>query len=167
MCPKTGKLYPLEFTAARWGFPHFSIVQETHKEPCQWMLDLINGKDTLKASLLPTIGIIMCHPNFPYTKGRNQKAEGVKILGLTEENMKHIKFVEVRKVKGKYESAGEYLMVINGSGKTIHDAMVKAYDIAKYVKVPNPIVRDDVGEKMKDNLPIFQKFGIMEGLNYE
>ena len=161
-----GEIGFLEYTC-RAGWPHWHIVQEIHKgDPAQWMLDLIDGKDTLKVSTDVCVGLVVAHPDFPYTKYRNEKAEGVPLLGIKDKE--HMHFVAVRKgKKSEFETAGEYVMVVANTGKTVKEAMKKAYEIADYVGLPNKIIRDDVGEKLEKYLPKLHQLGIAKEMNFE
>lgn len=162
-----GELGFLEYTC-RAGWPHWHIAQELHDEPCEWMLDLIDGKDTLKPSMDACVGLVMAQPEFPYTKHQNKEAEGIPLLGINKENLPHLHFVAVRKgKKTEYETAGEYVMVVADTGKTVRKAAINAYTIADYIGLPNKIVRDDVGEKLEKQLPKLHKHGIAKEIIYE
>lgn len=165
---KKGKIGFLEYTA-RAGWPHWLLVQETHKgDPAQWMLDCIDGEDTLQVSTDVCMGVVVAQPNFPYTTHVNQDAQGIPILGVNEENIDHLHFCDVRKgKKTEYETSGEYVMVVANTGKTVSDAAKKTYEIAKYIGIPNKICRDDVGEKLEDDLPTLHEVGIATEMEYE
>lgn len=153
----------------RCGWPHHNITQELIKgDPAEWMLDLVNGKDTMEASTDACVGVVVCQPNFPFTKDRNQESEGIPILGLNDKNMKHIHLCEARKARdGQIVTAGEYVCVVSEKAKTVKEAAKKAYEIVDYVGLSSKIVRDDVGEKLEQMLPELHKFGIATDLNYD
>jgi len=165
---KEGKIGFLEYTA-RAGWPHWLLVQQTHKgDPAQWMLDCINGEDTLKVSTDVCIGLIVAQPNFPFTKNVNKDSEGIPLLGINEKNIDHIHFCQVRKgKKTEYETAGEYVMIVADTGKTVSEAAKNVYKHAKYIGLPNKIVRDDVGRKLEESLPMLHKNGIALEMKYE
>lgn len=165
---KDGTIGFLEYTC-RAGWCHWHGVQELHKgDPAQWMLDCVDGSDTLKVYTDPCVMLVMAQPNFPYTVARNQAAEGIPILGLTEANLKHMHFAEARKGKdGRIVTAGEYIGVVSEKAPTIKEASKKAYEIAKYIHVPGKIVRDDVSEKLSERLPELHKHGIATEVTYE
>lgn len=163
-----GEIGFLEYTA-RAGWPHWLLVQQTHKsDPAQWMLDCIDGKDTLKVSTDVCIGLVIAQPNFPYTKNTNKDAEGIPLLGINDKNIDNLHFCQVRKgKKTEYETSGEYVMIAADTGKTVSEAAKNVYKHAKYIGLPNKVVRDDVGEKLKENLPKLHKLGIAKSMNYE
>jgi phosphoribosylamine--glycine ligase len=164
---KKGDIGFLEWTV-RAGWPHWNLVQETHLgDPADWMLDCVDGTDTLKVSTDVCCGLVVTIPNFPFTTDRNKAAEGIPILGLNDKNLKHIHFCEVRKAQnGGFETAGEYVAVISGKGKTVVEATRPAYDIAEYIGLPNKQCRDDIGEKMEKQLPELHKHDIATDINY-
>ncbi len=164
---ENGQIGFLENTA-RGGWPHWLLVQQTHKgDPAQWMLDLIDGEDTLEVSTDVCIGLVVAQPDFPYTKNINKESEGIPILGVNEDNVNNMHFCQVRKgKKTEFETAGEYVMVVADTGKTVKEASKNVYDIAKYVGIPNKIVRDDVGEKLEENLPKLHRLGIAKEMEY-
>ena len=164
---KDGAIGFLEYTA-RAGWCHWHGVQELHKgDPAAWMLDCVDGKDSLKVYTDPCVMLVVAQPNFPYTKNRNQAAEGIPILGLTPDNLKHMHFAEVRRGQdGRIVTAGEYIGVVSEKAPTIKEAAKKAYEIAKYIHVPGKIVRDDVSEKLEERLPELWKHNIAKEVRY-
>lgn len=165
---KNGDMGFLELTC-RAGWPHWNLVQELHKgDPATWMLDLINGKDSLEVYGDACCGLVITIPNFPATVDRNIAAEGIPILGLNDDNLKHIHFCEARKAKNsKIETAGEYVCVISEKAKTVAKAAEKAYKIAQYIGLPNKQCRDDIGRKLEHSLPDLHKYGIATEMSYE
>jgi phosphoribosylamine--glycine ligase len=162
-----GSMGFLEYTV-RTGWPHWNLVQELHKgDPAQWMKDLLDGKDTMEVYEGVCCGLVVTIPNFPFSKGRNKDAEGIQVLGLNDKNTPHIHFCEARKGKKGIETAGEYVCVISEKAKTVKEAALKAYRIADYIGLPNRMVRDDIGRKLKDTLPMLHKYGIATEVNYE
>jgi len=53
----------------RPGWPLFQIQQALHKgDPAEWMLDLLDGKDTLKVSKDIACGVVVSIPDYPYSR---------------------------------------------------------------------------------------------------
>ena len=74
-----GTPWPLEFTM-RPGWPLFQIQQALHKgDPCEWMLDLLNGEDTLKVSKDVAVGVVISMPDYPYDHLTKDELSGIPI----------------------------------------------------------------------------------------
>ncbi len=165
-----GKAWPLEFTC-RLGWPAFYIMCAQHEEPVQWMLDALNGRDTLKYSEDVFIGLLMAQPKFPYKGGRRDEFTGIPVQGITDDNWSHLHLINVMAGKGvemvgekpvekdMFVTTGEYVLVATGSGETVKKARKRAYGVVDSVHVKNAIVRDDVGEEFEKSLPKLHDLG--------
>lgn len=174
---ESGTPWPLEFTC-RPGWPAFFIMTADHKEPCEWMVDLLHGKDTLETSGSHAVGVVIAQPNFPYTSAINREAQGVPIYGVNDKNWEHIHPAEMMMGKGvdmvgdspkekdMLVTAGEYVMVVTGLGDSVSKASKASYKVVDQISIPNMIVRDDVGEKMKECIPKLQEHGYASEWQY-
>lgn len=170
-----GKAWPLEFTS-RLGWPAFYIMCAQHDEPCQWMLDAMNGKDTLKVSEDAFVGLLMAQPKFPYKGGKREEYTGIPIQGITDGNWPRLHLINAMAGKGAeivggkpiekdmFCTTGEYVLVATGSGATVKKARKQAYETVDSVHVKNAIVRDDVGESLIEDLPALQERGYATGV---
>jgi len=178
-----GTPWPLEFTM-RPGWPLFQIQQAVHKgDPAEWMLDMICGKDTLKVSRDIACGVAIAIPDFPYGGLSKKDCSGYPLFNLTEEDVvKNIHLNEVQcgkapiMVDGEvklnqecYTTAGEYICVVSGTGKTVEDAYTSSYDlIKKKIEIPNSIFyRTDIGKRLDKQLPELHKMGFSLDMEYE
>jgi phosphoribosylamine--glycine ligase len=170
MIDKKGKAYPLEATA-RCGYPALFGQMASHRgDPAQWMVDLLNGRDTLKVSQDVCMAVVIGQPRFPYNCSTPDMVDGHPIQGL--ENvyddvhccgvmmgrgpvMKDDKVVEA----AQFQTAGEYVMVVTGLGKTIAAARKRVYGTIDQIRFPNMIYRNDGGEKVEKALPAMRKAG--------
>ena len=174
-----GRANPLEFTM-RPGWPLFNIQQSLHRgDPAQWMLDLIDGRDTLKVSSNIACGVVITLPDYPF-EGRSKKDNtGYPIWGLTEEDcVGDFHFGDVKLGKGPeqvgdtikdvpmFVTCGEYVCTVVGTGRTIQDSKDDAYKTIKdRIYIPNSIqYRDDIGEKVQKNLKELQSYGYAQGV---
>ena len=67
-----------------------------------------------------------------------------------------------------YVTAGDYVLVTSGVADTISEAACKSMEVVKQIEIPSAmIVRDDVGERLKDELPKLQKLGYCTDFKYE
>ena len=174
-----GSPRPLEWTV-RPGWPLFNIQSALHKgDPVEWMVDLLEGKDTLKVSDQHAVGVVGAIPDFPFTKSTGRDPNGYPIYGL-ENVMDDVHLCEVMigkapVLKGKeivYEdhivSAGDYILVATGTGNDVCTASKKAYEVMDEISIPNSlIVRDDIGERLEKELPKLQKYGYCTEFVYE
>jgi len=168
--------WPLEFTM-RPGWPLFMIQQALHKgDPAEWMLDLIDGKDTLKVSNKIACGVVVSMPPYPHNKGTpKQEAAGYPIFDLTMGDViKNVHLAEAMcgkapaMVKGEVKlneeqilTAGNYVCIVTGVGETVEEAREECYDtIKKKINIPNSIgYRIDIGCRLEKQLPILKKMG--------
>jgi phosphoribosylamine--glycine ligase len=179
MIDKKGTAWPMEFTM-RMGWPDFNIRQEVIKCcPVTWMKDLIEGRDTLEVSSKIALGVVMAHGDFPHEHDPTEKWADFPIYGITNENFGHLHFQQVKEAKGflwtnkklsrptMTLTAGTYVAVVTGSGRSVQAAMDAAYDVAWQLKWPSNIAfRTDIGRRLEDQLPELKKHGFAEGMNY-
>lgn len=174
-----GRPWPLEFTM-RLGWPDFCIRQAVIQgDPIEWMLDLVRGYDSLEVSTDIALGLVMAHGDFPKCKDPPAKWSGYPIAGIDAERLSQLHFQQVK--QGKYPialggkvrqvagpvTAGTYVMVVSGAGKTVTKASEKAYGAAWEVKWPgNRMFRTDIGKRLEKELDVLQGFGFAEGMKY-
>lgn len=174
----SGKAWPLEFTA-RCGYPAWWIQTASHKgDPAKWMRDLLDGKDSLRVSYDAAIGVVVGIPRYPYNASPPELVEGHPIQGY-EEVRADIHLASAFLGKGPVmengvitdapivQTAGEYVMVATGLGKTVERARKKVYGTLDKVRVADMIYRDDIGEKLAPVLGSLHRFGFAETLDYE
>ena len=176
---KTGTPLPLEFTM-RLGWPDFNIRQELIRcDPVEWMLDLLEGRDTLKISTDIAVGLTMVHGDFPREDNPAKDFAGFPIRGITEKNIEHIHFQQIMMgetsiIEGKKiiphmceMTSGTYPLVVTGAGKTVEAARERAYKTAWEINWPsNVMFRTDIGKRLEEQLPELQKYGFAMGMKY-
>ena len=175
-----GTPWPLEFTM-RPGWPLFQIQQALHKgDPCEWMCDLMNGKDTLKVSDDIACGVVLSIPDYPYTKMQPEDYQGFPIYGVERDDLKNIHLSEAKwgnapaMVDGSvgrrdlFVTSGNYVLTASGTGSTVDAAREKAYGLLKKIEVPNsPMWRTDIGKKLEKQLPQLRSMGFAGGMKYK
>jgi phosphoribosylamine--glycine ligase len=165
-----GNAHFLEFTA-RCGYPAWWIQAASHRgDPVRWMKDLLDGKDSLKVSYDVAIGVVMAQPDFPYDKAKPEMIEGIPIRGA-DKVMADLHLVVAMLGKGPvmengrvvdrptYETAGTYVCVATGLGKTVDRAREKVYGVVDQVHFPNRMFRSDIGLKVQKALPKLHSYG--------
>jgi phosphoribosylamine--glycine ligase len=179
---KSGSVWPLEFTM-RPGWPLFQIQQALHKgDPAEWMLDLIDGRDTLKVSKDIACGVVVSIPDYPYSHLTKKECSGYPLFGITEEDLttnihpSEVQWGKAPSMKGDkvvlntpmYVTAGDYVLTVSGVGESVSEASDNCYTrIKKKIDIPNSIsYRTDIGCRLEEQLPILQKNGFAKGMCY-
>ena len=171
--------WPLEFTT-RPGWPLFQIQQALHLgDPIQWMLDSLNGKDTLKVRDDIAVGIVVSQPDYPYGTVKKKENTGYPIFDLTLDDVAgniHMSEMKMGCGPGKdgkntepcLVTAGSYVLTVSGIGKTVEDAREDCYTRfkKKIHMINSPMVRDDIGKKLEHMLPELQKNGYCKDVKY-
>ena len=176
---RRGTPFPLEWTM-RLGWPDFNIRQSLIKgDPVEWMRDLVEGKDSIEVSTNVAVGVVLAHGDFPHENIPKSEWAGFPIKGIDETTRESLHLQQVQ--YGKYPAldgktvvekegfltAGTYVMVVTGTGKTVEAARKKAYDVAWQIKWPSNIMfRTDIGCRLEEELPKLHKHGYAEGLEY-
>lgn len=174
---KEGVPWPLEFTM-RLGWPDFCIRQAVIKaDPVEWMADLIFGKDSFKVSPEIAVGVVMTHGDFPRCDDVLNTWHGYPIYGVRDLTPIHFQQACEGKapflVNGQVEeiptylTAGNYVMVVTGTGDDVETAARNAYTEVEGITWPsNVMYRTDIGKRLKKDLPKLQKHGIAVGMEY-
>jgi len=176
---KAGRAWPLEFTM-RLGWPAFNLQVATHQgDPCEWMLDACNGKDTLKVTPKVITGVVLAQPDYPYSRKKPEETEAIPIYGVTPENEPYLYPQSVQKIplpdmvagtvssRPMWATCGDYILVATGTGKTVRQAAMRAYDTLAQLDLSDGIYRDDIGEKLEEELPQLQAHGYATDFLYE
>jgi phosphoribosylamine---glycine ligase len=163
-----GRPWPLEFTM-RMGWPAMNILTALHQgDPIVWMKDLLEGKDTLRVSDEIALGVCMTHGNYPFKARTWAEDTGYPISGITTRNWDKIAPQHMRRGAESWETAGEYVCVVTGTGDTVRSASRAAYNVADAIRWPsNPGYRNDIGRRLSTALPRLQSFGYAEGVRYD
>lgn len=173
--PRRGLLNPLEFTS-RHGWPLFQIQQVLHHDVVGWMKDAVDGYDTFEPIREIACGVVCAIPEYPYQHAPTKKTIGFPVFGITKKNRYNFHPCEMMLGGGISESgssepmlvtAGCYVAVVTGTGMTVSEACCDAYENLGEFEIPNsPLVRDDIGERLKDQLPVLQKYGYCESWSF-
>jgi phosphoribosylamine---glycine ligase len=167
---KKGNFWPFEFTS-RLGWPAFFIQCASHKgDPVQWMLDLLNGEDSLKVDYRPAIGVVLAQPPWPQFNGKPECVEGIPITGM-DGVWKQIHPAMMMIGKGPVmndgkvveaptpQTAGEMVACVTGLGSTVTLARKSCYSAIDKVGFSDMIYRTDAGEKLEKVLPAMRRAG--------
>jgi phosphoribosylamine--glycine ligase len=172
--------WPMEWTMRDgWPTKHNVTAHVKNEDPIQWMLDGLNGQDTIEmVEGEICVSVLMALPDFPYSRITNKDLCGIPIRGA--EDMLHIHLSEVMLGEAPcmvgdkvvdlpgYVTAGDYTMVVTGTDRSITAARRTAYGAVDKVKIPNnPMYRLDIGSgRMRKQLPQLHAFGYAKGLEF-
>lgn len=175
-----GQPWPLEFTM-REGWPAAHNHMSLHEgDPAQWMVDLIHGEDTRRVRFDEvSISVVVTIPDYPYSHLTSKETCGIPIylMGADPRNV-HLSQCMVAEVPCPvgdkvfdmpcYVTAGDYVLIVTGTGQTITGARRSAYNTLSKIRIPgNPGWRTDIGRgKLAEKLPQLQKLGFATGLAY-
>jgi phosphoribosylamine--glycine ligase len=172
-----GTPWPLEATA-RFGWP-CKIIQDTLHVGCpaQWMLDLLNGEDTLEVSDEIAIGVVVTIGDYPFTEYTGRDFSGYPIYDADSLLMEDIHLCEVKMGtapdnEGNFSAVpvtcGDYVLIATGTDYSVMGAQIRANRALKKVEIPaSPGWRDDIGERLKNQLPKLQELGYCLDWKYE
>ena len=173
-----GEPWPLEATA-RPGWPCFTISCALHVgDPANWMLDLLNGEDTLEVLDEIATGVVIAIPDFPYTEYTGRDCQGFPIYGCESMLCDDLHLVMAKMgeapegEKGEtrekmYVTAGDYVAVATGTDYSVQGSKGRAMRAIKKIDIPNsPEWRDDIGERLEKQIPKLQALGYAEGWKY-
>lgn len=174
-----GQPWPIEFTM-RPGWPTFNIQMALHKgDSAEWLVDLWEGKDARNWEMDKiAVGVVMSIPNYPFSKtNKKDEVEGIPIYGDYKKPCIHLCEVQMGEApvevlgrivtRPNLTTAGDYLLVVTGTGDTVTEAQKSAYRELKSLSVPNsPMYRTDIGNRLKKQLVELQKHGFAAGMTY-
>jgi phosphoribosylamine-glycine ligase len=141
-------------------------------DPVEFLYAFANGENVRGAYRLNDIavGVIPVLPPFPATPKNYEDIIGIPIFEMADD----FSFEEVQAwggdksgVKAAYATAGTVIGVACASGPTVHQAAHKCYAELKKLKMPaSPFWRNDIGEKLRKELPELQEHGFASGMEY-
>jgi phosphoribosylamine---glycine ligase len=176
MVDEDGVPWPLEATS-RPGWPCNIIAQALHVgDPATWMKDLLDGEDTLEVLDEVAVGVVVTIGDYPFTAYTGRDFSGYPIYDTEQLLLEDIHLCEVKLGKAPDNegnlvptpvTCGDYVLVATGTDYTVTGAQMRANRAMKKVEIPlSPGWRDDIGERLKGQLPTLQEHGYAEGWKY-
>jgi len=173
--------WPLELTM-RFGWPTFQIQCELmgDVDPAEWMVELCQGTDSqvFKTDLVGC-GVVVSIPDYPYSHVTKKEVVGVPIYGARLEPQSRVHLCEVMQGEAPTRtrtglasapaivSAGDYLLVMVGTGTRVSVAQRQAYQSLRRLVIPSsPMWRTDIGDRLKTELPRLRKMGYASRLEF-
>ncbi|HZU51926.1 MAG TPA: hypothetical protein VE968_08655 [Sphingomicrobium sp.] len=141
---------PLEFTC-RFGYPGFAVLEPLQDLGWGELFGAIIGKErtSFPAASGFSLCIVLSTPPFPYSRKEVAAPVGIPVVVDAVEPA-HLHWGEVGQEKGETVTSGLYgwTAVVTGTGPSVRDAQVAAYDRARRVHTPNLRYRLDIGDKL-------------------
>ncbi|MDO8600861.1 MAG: phosphoribosylamine--glycine ligase [bacterium] len=159
-------IYPLEFTS-RFGYPTIQIQLEGILNPTgEWLSQLARGENfELRTKRGFQVGVRIMVPSYFVKKEREtlDLYHDLPILFKKAENLDGIHIEDVKLEEGVWRIAGEsgVLLVITGSGTTMHEARHQAYTRIKNIMVPDMFYRTDIGIRWNTDSDKLQTWGYL------
>lgn len=161
--------WPLEFTT-RMGYPALQIqIPLFPDDPVSWMHDLVTGKGEPKFKKnITSIGVSLCLHPFPYPSYPLEQVLGFPIYNVTKQNKNDLHPYMVQKgTETEWMTAGDYILVVTNTGKSISSTAKKIYDTIDELCVPGGLMyRYDIGEKLEGAVDKLQGHGFATGFVY-
>ena len=175
-----GNPWPLEFTM-RPGWPTFNIQMALHEgDHAQWLMDLWQGRDprcwTMNAV---AAGVVVSIPDYPYSHVTRKEVTGIPLYGIEQQTWPHVHPCEMmmgtapKRIQGKFPdvpmmvTAGDYVMVMSGTGPDVKSATDIVYRRLKTLSMPNsPMYRTDIGRRLRKQLPLLHAQGYATGMEF-
>ena len=164
-----GTPWPLEFTM-RFGYPAINIELALHRgDPIEFLAGVASGKPPKTRALDEVaVGVVLALPPYPFGHEKTEEVVGVPIWGVTAgiEDDLHPVMVQIDR-NDQLATAGSYVLVSTGTGKTVVEARRGAYRVLDRLTVPaSPFFRNDIGGRLRGELPKLNEHGYALGLSY-
>lgn len=175
-----GNPWPLEFTM-RFGYPAINIELALHDgDPIEFLAGLAAGRPPHSRRLDEVaVGVVCAIPPYPFGHERAEDTVGVPIWGITPAREQHLHFCDIEVgeapelVDGRVGkaahlcTAGSYVLVATGTGSSVVEARRGAHRVLNHLTIPaSPFWRNDIGSRLRGQLPKLQQHGYALGLSY-
>jgi phosphoribosylamine---glycine ligase len=174
-----GNPWPLEFTM-RFGYPAINIELALHDgDPIDFLMGVAIGDAPSSRRLNEiAVGVVLAIPPYPNPGEKAEDTVNIPIWGITPaiEDSLHLCDVMLGlapSIEGKIIkvdhlcTAGSYVCIATGTGDSVVEARNKAHRILNRLTIPaSPFWRNDIGQRLRSQLPELQKHGYASGMNY-
>lgn len=162
-------VWPLELTC-RFGVPGFAILDALQRDGWAPLLRVMGDRHSTHFAAKPgfAVGVVLTVPPFPYAYGYAEMSKGLPIsfaFDLSAAERERLHLAEVALHDGKLVASGSTgaLMVVTGTGASVHAAQAEAYALAQKVFVPNLRYRQDIGDTVaSQGLAALQRWGYLD-----
>lgn len=154
--------YALEFTS-RLGYDAIEALLEGLQEPiADLFFETATGaKKEMALGKDPTIAVRLTKAPWPMDKP-DPIDKGMPILGITDENIKHIWFNDIYKDKDGcylYAAGDGVICKATAHGRTVPDAVDRVYRTVNAIKYPDKQYRGDIGKRVPGDVQQLKAWG--------
>jgi phosphoribosylamine---glycine ligase len=163
-----GAPWPLEWTV-RFGYPAINIELALHRgDPIEFMAGLAAGEPPRTRALDEVaVGVVMALPPYPFGHERPGEVVDVPIWGVTAGIEDSLHPAMIQATNSGLSTAGSYVLISTGTGGSVTAARKQAYRVLNRLTVPaSPFWRNDIGSRLRSDLPKIQAHGHAAGLEY-
>jgi phosphoribosylamine--glycine ligase len=175
-----GNPWPLEFTM-RFGYPAINIELALHDgDPMEFLAGVASGEPAGHRQLDKiAVGVVAAIPPYPFGHEKAEETVGVPIWGVTPSLEESLHLCDVmqgeapRIVGGQVSkephlcTAGSYVLVATGVADTVTQARQQAHRVLNRLTIPaSPFWRNDIGSRLRGQLPDLQRHGYATGIDY-
>jgi phosphoribosylamine--glycine ligase len=162
-----GNPWPLEFTC-RFGYPAINIELALHRsDPIEFLAGLAEGSPPRRQLDTIAVGVVMALPPYPFGHERPDEVVNVPIWGVTAGLEDQLHPAMVQATDDGLATAGSYVLISTGTGESVTAARRQAYRVLNRLTVPaSPFWRNDIGSRLRGDLPKLQAHGYAAGLEY-
>jgi len=164
----TGTVWPLEWTV-RLGWPSFNIETDLFDcDPVEFLAGLALGEPPRGAHQIDrvAVGVVAAAPPYPHPPRDHDDIVGIPVFGVDDDPHWHSCEVMAGR-ESALATAGHYVGVAVGTGDTVRQAARGAYKTLDKLSMPcSPFWRDDIGERLRKDLPELQRHGFATGWEY-
>jgi phosphoribosylamine---glycine ligase len=159
-----GTAYPLEITP-RNGWPCFNLqLSQLRGDVVE---SLYRDKALKFREHVCCTGVVVAIPDFPYSHITRREVTGIPVFGFDSENLHYHPCGMMKDRQGKWVTAGDYICVVTGHGRTVSQSKGQAYKNLKTLIIPNsPMYRTDIGCKVEKSLLQLHKHGLAKQLKF-
>lgn len=174
-----GNPWPLEFTM-RLGYPAINIELALHdNDPIEFLACVASGhKPQMRQLDKIAVGIVLAIPPYPFGHERAEETVNVPIFGVTPGIGDDLHFCDVMQgdapVVGhpiQHEvhlaTAGSYVLVATGTDSSVVGARNSSHRVLNRLTIPaSPFWRNDIGARLRSQIPKLQEKGYAIGMVY-
>ena len=164
-----GTPWPLEWTM-RFGYPAINLELALHRgDPIEFLMGVCEGKPPKTRALDEVaVGVVLALPPFPWGHEKTEEVVGIPIWGISagiEDNI-HPAMMQVKDDQ-QLATSGSYVLISTGTGDSVVRARNEALRVIDRLTIPaSPWWRNDIGARLRGQLPKLQAHGYATGMRY-